>query len=365
MSENRPEAMVPEPPRRGEGVRTVALVLLAVVAVTALLYYGRAVFVPIALSAVFTALLRPPVRWLERAKVPTALGAALVMVAALAMLTGAVLAFAAPMQSFVRDAPRTLATAREKLGPIAGENGPFSDMLPAPPTDSAGGGAAQGDGGKDKGGGALGAAGQLFSSTIHVVIGFLEVVLLVWFLLASGTMFQRKLLKVLPLPWEKRAALDVLDQTESVVSGYLLVTLLINLVQGAAVALAMWGLGVPSPVLWGMLTVVAEFVPYLGGAFMTIMLAAVGLATFASPGYALLAPGAYQLLNIVQNNLVSPLAYGRRLRLNPVAVLVGVMIFWALWGIPGAFLAVPIVATAKVLGDRLDGLTALGEFLGE
>ena len=364
MSENPPAVVVTEPPHRGENVRTVALVLLALAAVTTGLYYGRYVFVPIALAVVFTALLRPVVRMLERVKVPTSLAATLVMLASLAVLAGAVLAFAAPLQSFVKDAPRTLASAREKLGPLAGEHGPLADVLPEAPGDSAKGGGAQGSG-EEEGGGAPGVAGKLFGATTTVVIGFLEVVLLVWFLLASGTMFQSKLLKVLPLPWEKRAALDVLDQTESVVSGYLLVTMLINLAQGAAVALAMWGLGMPNPVLWGMLTVVAEFVPYLGGLFMTIMLAAVGLATFSSVGHALLAPGAYQLLNILQNNLASPLAYGRKLRLNPVAVLVGVMIFWALWGVPGAFLAVPIVATAKVLGDRLDGLSALGEFLGE
>jgi predicted PurR-regulated permease PerM len=343
----------------------VALVLLALAAVTAGLYYGRHVFVPLALSAVFTALLRPVVRMLERMKVPTSLGASLVMLASLAVLAGAVLAFAGPVQTFIQDAPRTLESAREKLGPLAGKNGPLAEVLPAVPTDSARGGGAQGSGGKENGGGAPGVAGRIFGATTTVMIGFLEVLLLVWFLLASGTMFQSKLLKVLPLPWEKRAALDVLDQTESVVSGYLLVTMLINLAQGAAVALAMWALGMPTPVLWGMLTVVAEFIPYLGGLFMTIMLAAVGLATFSSLGHALLAPGAYQVLNILQNNLASPLAYGRKLRLNPVAVLVGVMIFWALWGIPGAFLAVPIVATAKVLGDRLDGLSALGEFLGE
>lgn len=364
MSENRPEAVVPDPPRRGEGVRTVALVLLAIVAVTAGLYYGRAVFVPIALSAVFTALLRPPVRWLERAKVPTALGATLVLLASLAVLAGAIYTFATPVQGFVKDAPRTIATARAKLGAIAGKNGPLESALAPEPADSAPRGGAQGGGAKRESGPPR-LAQKVFGATTGVVSTFVEVLLLVWFLLASGTLFQRKLLKVLPLPWEKRAALDVLEQTEAVVSGYLFITLLINLGQGAAVAGAMWLIGMPTPLLWGMMTVVAEFIPFLGGAFMVLLLSAVGLATKDSVGQALLAPGAYLLITTLQNNLVSPLAYGRRLRLNPVAVLIGVMVFWTLWGVPGAFLAVPIVATAKVLGDRLDGLAALGEFLGE
>ena len=74
---------------------------------------------------------------------------------------------------------------------------------------------------------------------------------------------------------------------------------------------------------------------------------------------------AYLLITTLQNNLVSPILYGRRLKLNPVAVLAGVMVWWFLWGVPGAFLAVPIVAATKVLADRLPGLHALGEFLGE
>jgi predicted PurR-regulated permease PerM len=360
MSESAtPPPVVVTPTGRSEGVRTVALVLIAVAAVTAGLYYGREVFLPIALAAVFTALLRPPVRWLERVKVPTPLAATLVMLASLAVLAGAVVAFSGPVQNFVREAPRILESARGKLGGIT--DGALAGVIGSEEAES--GDADNDPGGPKPQGSAL--AEKLFGATTGVVISLVEVLLLTWFLLASGTMFQRKLLKVLPLPWEKRAALDVLDQTESVVSGYMLVTMLINVGQGVAVALAMWALGMPTPILWGMLTVIAEFVPYLGGAAMTILLTAVGLATFPSLGPALLPPAAYQLLNIIQNNLVSPIAYGRRLRLNPVAVLIGVMVFWALWGVPGAFLAVPIVATAKVLGDRLDGLAALGEFLGE
>lgn len=364
VSEDPPVVVVPEPRHHGESVRTVALVVLALAAVTAGLYYGRDVFIPIALAVVFTALLRPVVRLLERAKLPTSLAATLVVLAALAVLAGAVAAFAAPVQQFVKDAPRTLATARQKLGSIAGRDGPLASVIDPGRQGSAGADSTSREP-KPEGAGASRFAGRLFGATASVVSSFVEVLLLVWFLLASGTLFQRKLLKVLPLPWEKRAALDVLDQTEAVVSGYLFITLLINLGQGAAVGLAMWLLGMPTPLLWGMMTVLAEFIPFLGGAFMVLLLSAVGLATFQSAGQVVLAPGAYLLITTLQNNLVSPLAYGRRLRLNPVAVLVSVMIWWALWGVSGAFLAVPIVATAKVLGDRLDGLAALGEFLGD
>ena len=87
--------------------------------------------------------------------------------------------------------------------------------------------------------------------------------------------------------------------------------------------------------------------------------------TFDELGRILLIPGSYLVITTLQNNLVSPLAYGRRLKLNPVAVLVGVLFWWFLWGVAGAFVAVPIVAAVKALADRVEGLSTVAEFLGE
>jgi predicted PurR-regulated permease PerM len=242
------------------------------------------------------------------------------------------------------------------------------------PVAKAIGGATGGGAGSQSGGGQGGqpssptvpaVAGKVFGMTAGILSAFVEVLLLVWFLLASGDLFLRKLVDVLPLMWEKKRAVEIVRETEAVVSRYLFVSLLINIGQGAAVAAAMWLVGMPTPVLWGMMTVLLEFVPYLGGALMVLLLTLIGLAAFDAPGHALMAPGAYLLITTLQNNLVSPILYGRRLKLNPVAVLVAVMVWWFLWGVAGAFLAVPIIAAAKVLADRVDSLHPLGEFLGE
>ena len=152
---------------------------------------------------------------------------------------------------------------------------------------------------------------------------------------------------------------------QAVVRRYLLVAAIIYLGQGTAVAMVLWWLKMPSPILWGVFTFVLEFIPYLGAALMILMISLVALATFDSIGHILAAPGAYLLITLLQSNVVSPIAYGKKLKLNPVAVLIGVIIWWFLWGIPGAFLAVPIIATIKIIADRTQGLNALGEFLGE
>jgi predicted PurR-regulated permease PerM len=364
-----------EPHGRGDRVRTAAAVVVATVAVAFALYFGREVFIPFGLALVFMAMLRPVVRALEKVRVPTALAALVVVLASLALLAGAGFAVVAPVRSWTQQAPQSVKKAEAKLrrlahsvDPVAGAMGSVGGGRSAG-GQSAGGqsGAAQGggEGGQSSSPAMPGVATKVFGVTAGVLAGFLEVVLLVWFLLASGDLFLRKLVDVLPLMREKKRAVEVVHETEAVVSRYLFVSLLINLGQGAAVGLAMWLVGMPTPLLWGMMTVLLEFVPYLGGAFMVLVLSLVGLATFDAVGHALLAPGAYLLITTLQNNLVSPILYGRRLKLNPVAVLASVMVWWFLWGVPGAFLAVPIIATAKVLADRVEGLHAIGEFLGD
>jgi predicted PurR-regulated permease PerM len=208
-------------------------------------------------------------------------------------------------------------------------------------------------------------AARVFGTTTSLIGGLVEVVLMTFLLLASGDVFLNKLVKVLPMRQDKREAVRIARETEGVVSHYMVATALINVGQGAVVGIAMWLLHVPNPVLWGILTFVLEFIPFLGGACMIILLTLVGLATADGVGRALLPPAVYLTITTLQNNLVSPVAYGRSLRLNPVAVLVGVLFWYYLWGVPGAFLAVPILATIKILGDHLEPLAPVSEFLGD
>jgi len=112
-------------------------------------------------------------------------------------------------------------------------------------------------------------------------------------------------------------------------------------------------------------TVVLEFVPYLGAVLMMAALTITSIAAFDSVGRILAPPAAYLIVTTIQNNIVSPLVYGNGLKLNPVAVLLGVILWWFLWGIPGAFVAVPILAVIKIVSDRVVTLKAVGELLGE
>jgi predicted PurR-regulated permease PerM len=170
---------------------------------------------------------------------------------------------------------------------------------------------------------------------------------------------------VLPQFRDKKKAVAIARDTEAAVSTYLYTVTLINAGQGVAVAIGMLLIGMPNAGLWGVLAGLLEFIPYVGAAVMTGTLLMAGLVTFDTTGHALLPAIVYLATNFVQSNLVSPLVLGSRLTLNPVAIFIG-LVFWLWnWGVPGAFIAVPLLATFKIFCDHIESLAPIGEFLGK
>src|SRR5919112_1721942 len=206
---------------------------------------------------------------------------------------------------------------------------------------------------------------RLFGTTQTLIASAVEVVILLYFLLAAGDLFLQKLIKVLPQFRDKKKAVAIARETEASISTYLVTVTLVNLGLGVAVAIVMFLLKMPNPVLWGALAALVEFIPYLGATALVAVLTLAGLVTFDQVGHALLVPAAYLAVNIIQSQFISPLILGRRLTLNPVAIFVGLVFWWWIWGVPGAFIAVPLIATFKIFCDHIEALAPIGEFLGE
>ena len=342
--------------------------LIAVVLSAAALALGREFFIPIALALCFQALLTPVVRQLGRLRLPAPAGAAIVVLGALAVFGIGGWALSAPIGAWVDKAPANIATARRKLRELgrpldrmtaAASGTPAPRAAPpaapnAPPAPPSAPGPA-----------VPSLFAQLLGHATTLVAVLLEVIVLVYLMLAAGNMLFRKLVKLLPAPDDLRTATDIMNRTESIVASYLAVTALINVGQGIAVGLAMWAIGMPDPLIWGLMTFVLEFIPYLGGAINVGLLLISGFSVFSGLGEVLLAPAIYLVISTLQNNVISPYAYGNRLKLNPLAVMIFVLFWWFIWGIPGAFLAIPIAATLKVLGDQVPQMSPLGELLGE
>jgi len=347
-------------PTRSSG--STALVVLAVLAVLYTLYFARSFLIPLTFALLLDFLLSPVVRLLARLRIPTAFGASIVVLALVGLLAVGVYQVSGPVRSWTADAPATLANAQRKIWQLveplerltrsaqrveehmtedarAGEKP--TEVVVIGPT----------------------MASRLFAWTPALLIALLEVTVLLYFMLAAGDFFLEKVIKILPQAKDKKKAVLIARETESSISTYLIANLGINAVEGVMVGSALWVLGLPNALVWGMLTVVLEFIPYLGAAVMLALLCVTALATFHDLGHILLVPGAFVLANVIQANIVTALVLGRRLQLNPVALLAGLAFWFWIWGIPGAFVGVPLLAIFKICCDHIETLAPVGEFL--
>ena len=341
---------------------SVGITILVVLAVLYTLYFARAFVLPIVFAVLLNFLLSPVVRGLARVHVRQPIGALLVLVALLGVLASGVYGLAGPVQEWMAKAPTTFAAAGAKLKHL---RAPVEQVKrTAEQVESATNiGAAPNAREVVVRGPSL--VSRIFGTTESFLAGTLEVLVLLYFLLAGGDLFLQKLIKVLPRFRDKKKAVGIARETEASISTYLFTVALVNVGEGIVVAGAMYLLHMPNAVLWGVLTVMLEFIPYLGAAAMVAVLTLAGLTTFDSVGHALLVPAIYLVINILQSNVVSPMLLGNRLTLNPVAILVGLALWFFLWGIPGAFLAVPLLAAFKIFCDHIEPLAAIGEFLGQ
>ena len=187
---------------------------------------------------------------------------------------------------------------------------------------------------------------------------------LLFFLLASGDLFLRKLVSVLPSFHDKKLAVEISHQIEHDVSRYLLVISCINAVFGAAVGGCMYLLGLLNPLLWGVMVGLLHFIPFLGAVVGISVVTMVALVTLDSMETIVLVTVVYLALNLLEEYLVLPWILGCWLLLNPVVVFLW-LIFWGwLWGVSGALMAISLLEILKIICDHIELLGAIGEFLG-
>lgn len=344
--------------------RTTALVGVFVLLLLYTLYFARPFLLPVVVATILNFLLSPVVRGLARLHVPSAIGAGLVILALLGAVAIGIERLSGPAATWIDRAPDGVERVERR---IRGLRRPVEQVQAAAQKVEEeverlkGNGEARTQEVKVQTGTWTGA---LFSRTQEFVAGAVVVLILLYFLLASGDLFLRKLVRVLPRLQDKRRAVEIARQTELHISTYLSTVTLINVGLGVLVGLAMWALGLPNPALWGVVAGLLNYVPYIGAMVTLVVIGVVSILTFEDLGRAAIAPIVYFAINFTEGSLVTPMVVGRRLTLNPVVVFAG-LVFWGwLWGIPGALLAVPLMATFKILCDHLEPLAPIGEFLG-
>jgi predicted PurR-regulated permease PerM len=310
------------------------------------LQFASSLLVPIAVAMLLTLLLGPLVRGMNRYGVAEPVAAALIVFGTIALIGVAVVVLSAPATEWLRRAPATMQRVEEKLRAIE----------PVSAIQATANGVAHlvGVGSPDEetpriqvaSSGSLQHVGW---TTAHVVAGLLTIVFLTYFLLASGSMFRRKLAYLFPSGVHRTRVKRTLYEIEQQMSRYLLINVVISIGFGVATGAWLAVIGVPNPVLWGALAGVLNFVPYLGALVTVVLIGIVTLATFDGTQQTFLACGGYLVLDLLKGHIIGPVVLGRRMPLNTVAVLLSLLFWGWVWGIVGVIIAVPLTVMIQVI----------------
>jgi predicted PurR-regulated permease PerM len=336
---------------------------LFILALLAAAYIASDIVLPLVFAIVLKLLLQPALRALERLHLPRILAALLLILALFATIVGLGTAISGPAGTWAAKLPEGIPRLQERLSfmrePINTlqrffqQVEEFGQTEPAPSV-------------------AVSARGptllanvlmKLFTGTRNFASGLFTTVLFLFFLLMSGDVFLHRLVEIMPRFSSKRQVVEISQQIESDISAYLVTITVMNAAVGIAMALAMWLTGVGDPVLWGTVAFLLNYVPILGTALGVLIFLLAGLLTIDTLWLALLPAGLYFGIHLIEGETLTPMLLAKRFTLNPVLVIISLLFWLWMWGVPGMILSVPMLAITKIICDRVRPLAAFGHFL--
>lgn len=311
---------------------------------------GAVFFMPVTVALVVALMLVPLLEWLERHRVPAGVAALLALVLFLIIANATVVMIVIPAAEWVRMLPEHAAQVRANISPIVdafkslerlgdqlagalGQAASAREKLPSQPPTSI--------------------VALVATSAPAVLVQVFFATLLVYFFLAGWTgMRARAILDRETLTGSLRIARLLRDMVSGTAQ-YLLTITIINASLGAVVAVLVWMLGMPTPLMWGGLAAIFNFVPYVGPIVVTGLLALGGLIVFSDPFAALLPAGAFLACHLVEANVVTPRVVGNKLTISPLWILLALSFWGWVWGTVGALIAVPLLILMRVMLDRI------------
>lgn len=202
------------------------------------------------------------------------------------------------------------------------------------------------------------------------IVGFLGqlvmILFLSYFLLASGDLYKRKLVKIAgPTLSHRRVTVQILDEISAQVGRFVITLLGTSILVGALTAAALWWLGLDAWLFWGMMAGILNTIPYFGPVIVSTALTVIGFMQFGTLGRTLAVTGTAFVITSLEGWLITPALMGRAARMNPAAVFVGLLFWGWIWGVWGVVLAVPLMMLMKSVCDHVEDFRAVGELLGE
>ncbi|HEX7558720.1 MAG TPA: AI-2E family transporter [Usitatibacter sp.] len=359
--------------QRMRGNRSLAI--LATVAVILLLYFGGPFFIPLMVALLISFALTPLVDALTKVVRFRAISAGVVVIAALGSMGWAAYAWSDDALAIWEKVPDAAKSISRSLQKIAQKPSPITDVkkaaadietaaqggrpapaaAPAAPTPSTASQISMWQlvwtGGK----GVAIAAGQL------VVVSFL-----VFFMLASGTLFKKKIVLMSGERLaQRKLTVEVLDKIDLQIRRYLLVMLASNVLVGLGTWIVFSIAGVEFAGLWGLVAAVLHTVPYFGSALVAVGSLVVAFVQFEDWSQAFTVAGSSVVVATLVGNIFSTWLASRQTRINTTAAFVGLLFFGWIWGLWGLLLGIPIVAIVKTVCDHNEDWKMFAELLGE
>ena len=359
--------------RRGSSM-SLALAVLAVIALVAALYLARAFFVPLLIGILASYALRPIVDWLQGHYLPRPAGAALALLVLVGGLSWVGYALSGDAAAMIEKLPEAARKLRQTMTDArAGGKTPLQNVQEA--ANEIQGAAAE----AALKPGARAAAARapepavwlrdyaIVQSGLLITVAAQApiVLLLAYFLLASGVHFRRKLVQLVgPSLSRKKDAVRILEEIDAQIQRYLLVMLVSNTLVGIGTWLAFEALGMEHAGVWGVAAGVLHFIPYLGPTLIVLGSGVAALLQFGSMLHALAIAGVGLLVAGAVGMVFMTWLQSRAARVNAAVLFIALLFFGWLWGVWGLLLGAPLVAIVKVVCERIDALKPVGELLG-
>ncbi len=357
-------------------MRNAALTVLAVIAVLLVLQYAQSVFIPLVLGLLISYALDPFVTRLQRMRVPRAVGAGMLLLVMVGGGGAFLYQLRFQVQQIIQQLPDGARRLRQALEQQQGGTTDALKKVQQAATELEQAGSPSGAVPARPGVTRVQVEDAPFDVNDYVMWGSLSVVtaagqlllilFLAYFLLATGDLYRRKLVKIVgPSLTKKKVTVQILQEIDHQIEAFLMVQLFTSALVGVASWLTFRAIGLEQAAVWGLLAGVFNSIPYVGPVLVSGSIAVVAFLQFGTLEMTLVATGAALVITSLEGFLLTPWLTSRAARMNAVAVFVGLLFWGWVWNVWGMLLAVPMLMVVKAICDHVEDFKGVGELLGD
>lgn len=350
-------------------IQTISVGGLFVLACFYTLYVAREIFIPIVIAILLNFLLSPIIRFLKKLWIPRAISAAAVIIVFFSLIAVGFYQLSTPAVRWMNNANQNLTSLSEKVTVLIAPlreplKGYFRIQEQLENTNTVM---------EEKGKQAVqivdikppGKFNILIVNTGQFILQLSLVFFILYFLLNSDNFFLRKLIEILPHLEEKKETVTIFTQIEQKIYVFFVLKVLISIFLAIVIAITLFFIGMPNPILWGITAGVLEIFPYIGLTIGTILISLSAITIYDSLGQIILVLTLFFSICYFVGNFIAPWVLGRGFFIHPVIIFIGIILWAWLWGIAGALIAIPLLSILKIVFENIKSLQPLSKFLGE